>query len=154
VDIVNQCILNPYEAQLASPHNESIAAAYVNSAVVDRYHVPQAGDVLFAPDTTSTMVNFYKGVITSNAVAPSSMSSDAASELSDPLEQGSRLSSGRDSVKVETPQDLVFFEVPQIQDSTDIYPIADGDGLHTYDSFEFQTLREHNLECSPSYHSV
>jgi hypothetical protein len=30
----------------------------------------------------------------------------------------------------------------------------DGDGLHTYDALEFQTLREHNLECVYSSHSL
>jgi len=50
-------------------------------------------------------------------------------------------------VKVENPEDFIFLEISETQGCLDTFQI-DGDGLHTYDSLEFQTLREYNLESS------
>jgi len=75
-----------------------------------------------------------------------------ASDPTDSLSRGSHSSWNIDLVKAESP-DLEFFEIHQTQESADSYRI-DGDGLHTYDSLEFQTLREHNLACSYSSHSL
>lgn len=58
-----------------------------------------------------------------------------------------------DLLKGDSPEDLVLFGISQTQEGVDTYRI-DGDGLHTYDSLEFQTLREHNLEYSHSNHSL
>lgn len=52
-------------------------------------------------------------------------------------------------VKAESPDGLITFDVPQTQTGADTY-LVDGYGLSTYDSLEFQTLREHNIACSHS----
>jgi hypothetical protein len=83
----------------------------------------------------------------------SSMSLAATSDLTDSFSRGSHSSWNIDLVKTESLEDLEFFEIHQTQEGADSYRI-DGDGLHTYDSLEFQTLREHNLACSYSSHSL
>jgi hypothetical protein len=89
----------------------------------------------------------------SNAIAPSSVPSLIVSNPSGSLNGGSCTSSGSWNMEVESPEDLVLFEIPQTQECVDTYRIDD-DGLHTYDSLEFQTLREHNLEYSHSSRSL
>jgi hypothetical protein len=83
----------------------------------------------------------------------SSVSFAVASDPTDSLNRGSHSSWNIDLVKAEGLEDPGFFEIHQIQEGADSYWI-DGDGLHTYDSLEFQTLREHNLACSYSSHSL
>jgi len=148
-------VSGPDEAQLSCQPDESFPTVYVNPALVDKYHVPRSDDAAFVPVTTSHIVGSYE-TVTPHTISPSSVSSVNTSDLSDPLNRGSRSSSGswhRDLVKVESPEDLAFFEFSQTQECVDTY-LIDADGLHTYDSLEFQTLREHNLEYSHSHHSL
>ena len=144
-DPSHQRISSPNETQLSYPSD-----VYINPAVVDKYHDAQPNNVISAH--TARIVELYESV-TSNAIVPSSVPSLIVSNPSGSLNGESRTSSGSWNMEVESPEDLVLFEIPQTQECVDTYRIDD-DGLHTYDSLEFQTLREHNLEYSHSSRSL
>jgi hypothetical protein len=123
--------------------------------LVEKYYGSQSNDVAFGPITASHIGGLYE-VVPSSTIAQSSVPSAITSDLSDPLSQSSRSSSDswdRNLVKVESPEGFAFYELPLTQECADTYQVYD-DGLHTYDSLEFQTLREHNLEGSHSNQSL
>jgi len=151
-DSGDQFISSRHEVQLSYPPDESFPAIYVNPALVDKHYIPRHNSIISIADTMSHMLSSNE-LSTSNTLAPSSVIPALASDLIYPHNRGSHPSWNIDSVKAESAEDFDIFEIPQTQECADTYRI-DGDGLHTYDSLEFQTLREHNLECSYSSHSL
>jgi hypothetical protein len=133
------------------PRDHSFPAVYVNPAVVDKYYVARPDDVVFMPATSPHAVGLSDVVSPTSSSIPFGRVVDA----SDPLNPASHLCSGSwdmNLVKAESPEAFVAFNAIQTHEGADTY-LVDGYGLNTYDSLEFQTLREHNAECSHSHPS-
>jgi hypothetical protein len=144
--------LDPDGAHRSHLSNESLPLAYANPALDDKPYVPQFNQATSVADDSSPAVSVCEE-IARDVIVPSNLSSVTASDSINPLNRRGGSSPHNwdmDLVKVENPEDFIF-ENFQIQEDADTY--IDGDGLHTYDSLEFQTLREHNLASSHSTHS-
>jgi hypothetical protein len=133
------------QTQLTYSQDNVFPAVYVNPAVVNKYYVARPNDVIFMPLHTTDLSGEQ------SPVSPDTPF-DHAAETSDPLNDARHSGCGSwdmNLVKVESPESLITFDPPQAQAGADTY-LVDGYGLSTYDSLEFQTLREHNIACNHS----
>lgn len=127
--------------QISYSQDDVFPATYVNPAVVNKYYVARPNDVIFMPQHTTDLSH-----------ASSDTPFEHAADTSDSLNDASHSDCGdwdMTLVKVESPEDLGNFDALQPQAGNNAY-LVDGYGLSTFDSLEFQTLREHNVACSHS----
>lgn len=129
--------------------------------MADNQYVAQPSDASFLPDSSNLHnIDSYDAEAREFASAPAS--SLILAKNSDELTYEGRYNSGNweiepEPIKTENYGDLIAYEIPEVQysNSIDHFMVDDYDsGLRTWDSLEFQTLREHNFASSHSGQSL